>query len=177
MTGAPAETWRKFTFTSTPGWAYLFGALGAAAFSSRATGHLPLTREAAKRIALVRWVFVGLIPIAILFWIAAGIAAPSDQSDTTRGAVSGFLILFGIAAIFVAFVGVLLARSYFGPSARIIERRGQYQPLVELRRVHPAFVAAVQQLQHARAAQLQRTQPPPPPPPPQSPFPPGKFSF
>ena len=122
MTGAPAETWRKFTFTSTPGWAYLFGALGAAAFSSRATGHLPLTREAAKRIALVRWVFVGLIPIAILFWIAAGIAAPSDQSDTTRGAVSGFLILFGIAAIFVAFVGVLLARSYFGPSARIIER-------------------------------------------------------
>jgi len=118
-----------------------------------------------------------LIPIAILFWIAAGIAAPSDQSDTTRGAVSGFLILFGIAAIFVAFVGVLLARSYFGPSARIIERRGQYQPLVELRRVHPAFVAAVQQLQHARAAQLQRTQPPPPPPPPQSPFPPGKFSY
>jgi len=177
MTGAPAEMWRKFTFTNTPAWAFMFGAIGAAAFSSRVSGYLPLTRQASKRITRVRWLFGGLIPLAIVFWVAGVIAVPAGD-DTIRATIAGVLFLLGFAALFVGLLGILLARNYLGPGARIIDRGGQPQPLIELRRVHPAFVAAVQQLQQARAAQSAAAQPPaPPPPPPQSPFPPGKFSY
>jgi len=176
MTGAQAEMWRKFTFTNTPAWAFMFGAIGAAAFSSRVSGYLPLTRQASKRITRVRWLFAGLIPLAIVFWVAGGIVVPAGD-DNTRAAIAGVLFLLGFAAILVGIIGILIGRNYFGPGARIIERRGQPEPLVELRRVHPAFVAAVQQHQQARAAQLRAAQPPTPPPPPESPFPPGKFSY
>jgi len=178
VTGAPAEMWRKFTFTNTPAWAFMFGAIGAAAFSRRVSGYLPLTRDASSRITLVRWLFVGLIPVGILFWVASAIASPGpNSSDGTASTISALLFLFGLAAFFFSIVGILLGRNWFGPSARITEVRGQPGLLVELRRVHPAFVAAVQQHQQARAAQLQAAQPPPPPPPPESPFPPGKFSY
>ncbi len=176
MTGAQAEMWRKFTFTNTPAWAFMFGAIGAAAFSSRVSGYLPLTRQASKRITRVRWLFAGLIPLAIVFWVAGGIVVPAGD-DNTRAAIAGVLFLLGFTAILVGIIGILIGRNYFGPGARIIERRGQPEPLVELRRVHPAFVAAVQQHQQARAAQLRAAQPPTPPPPPESPFPPGKFSY
>ncbi len=176
MTGAPAEMWRKFTFTNTPAWAFMFGAIGAAAFSSRVSGYLPLTRQASQRITRVRWLFAGLIPLAIVLFVVGGIVSPAD-GDPTRGTIAGLLFLLGFTAILVGIIGILIGRNYFGPGARIIERRGQPEPLVELRRVHPAFVAAVQQQQQARAAQLRAAQPPPPPPPPESPFPPGKFSY
>jgi len=178
MTGAPAEMWRKFTFTNTPAWAFMFGALGAAAFSRRVSGYLPLTRHASSRITRVRWLFVGLIPVGILFWVASAIASPGpNSSDGTASAISAFLFLLGLAAFFFSVVGILVGRNSFGPSARILDGRGQRELLVELRRVHPAFVAAVQQQQQARAAQLRATQPSTPPPPPESPFPPGKFSY
>jgi hypothetical protein len=156
MTGAPAETWKKFNFTTTPGWAFMFGAAGAAAFSNRATGYLPLTRASAKRITTVRWGFLGLIPLAVLFFAAGVILEPSTVGDETRGTIAGILILLGIAALFVSLLGFLIGRSYYGPTARIIERRELPEPLVEIRNVHPAFVAAVQQHQQARAAQFQR---------------------
>jgi hypothetical protein len=178
--GTPAEMWRKFTFTNTPAWAFLFGAIGAAAFSSRASGYLPLTRQASKRITRIRWVFAGVAAAGVLFWIAGGVVA-SFGDDQTRSTIYGVFFLLGFGVVIAGILGILLARSYYGPSARIIDRARQPQPLIELRRVHPAFVAAVQQLQQARAAQFAAAQPPappqPPPPPPQSPFPPGKFSY
>ena len=180
MTGAQAEMWRKFTFTNTPPWAFMFGAIGAAAFATRITGHLPLTRQASQRMTRARWVFALLIPLGVAFWIGSAIVSPGPNStDSTASAISGFLFLFGLLAFFMAVIGILLGRGWFGPTARITQPRGQSEALIELRRVHPAFVTAVQQLQQARAAQLQAAQPPsaPPPPPPQSPFPPGKFSY
>jgi len=177
MTGAPAETWRKFTFTSTPPWAFLLGALGAAAFSSRVTGYLPLTRTSSKRVTIARSVFFGFIPLAILFWVASAMVLPEPNGDATRGAIAGFLFLFGLAAFGIAIIGILVGRNSFGPSGKIIERREYNQPIVELGRVHPVFVGAVQQHQQARAAQVQAAQPPPPPRPPESPFPPGKYSY
>ncbi len=177
MTGVPAEMWRKFTFTNTPAWALMFGAIGAAAFSRRVSGYLPLTRQASKRITTMRWVFAGVAAAAVLFWIAGGVVAPSGD-DQTRSTIAGVLFLLGSVVFLAGIIGIFVTRSYYGPSARIIDRGGQPQPLIELRRVHPAFVAAVQQLQQARAAQSAAAQPPaPPPPPPQSPFPPGKFSY
>ena len=178
VTGAPAEMWRRFTFTNTPPWALMFGAIGAAAFSSRVSGYLPLTRQASKRITFWRWIFFGLIPLAVLFWVVAAIVAPSnDAPNQTAGVVAVVLLLLGVAALLAALIGAVVVRSSVVPGARIIDRRGQPEPLVELRRVHPAFVAAVQRLQQERAAQLQAAQPSAPPPPPDSPFPPGKFSF
>jgi hypothetical protein len=179
MTGAVAETWRKFNFTTTPGWSFMFGAVGAAAFSNRVSGYLPLTKASSARITNVRWLFLGLIPLSIVLFVAAGFAVPSDPNDSTRNTIAGILALLGIAGLFFALIGVFMARNYFGPSARIIERREYHEPLVEIRRVHPAFAAAVQQHQQARAAQVHamQSQQPPPAPPPESPFPPGKFSY
>ena len=176
MTGAPAETWRRFTFTNTPPWAFAFGAIGAAAFSQRVTGYLPMTKQVSKRINTWRWIFLGLIPVAIVLWVAGGIVAPSN-GDATQGTIAGLLFFLGIVAILAALIGAIVARSVLGPRARITEVRGAPERLIELRRVHPAFVAAVQQLQQARAAEIAQAQQAAPPSPPDSPFPPGKFSF
>jgi hypothetical protein len=48
----------------------------------------------------------------------------------------------------------VLARSIYGPTGKVMEQQyGQYEPVVELQRVHPNFVNAVRQMQAARAAQ------------------------
>ncbi len=48
---------------------------------------------------------------------------------------------------------LLLIRPAIGPRVKVLEQQpGQYDKLVELRNVHPAFVAAVNQMHAARAA-------------------------
>lgn len=62
-------------------------------------------------------------------------------------------MLAGLSLVFVGLIGIVLLRGLYGPAAVILPQRpGYYGLLVELRRVHPNFVAAVQQHQHARWA-------------------------
>ena len=153
MSGQPAETWHKFRFATAPPWAFLLGAIVVAALSRRASGYLPLTRASLKKLRLVTWTFVGLLPLAVVFWVAAALVAPSD-SDPTRSAITGILVLMGFISLIVGLIGVILRARFFGPTGKVMEQQpGYYEPVIELQRVHPNFVAAVRQRQQERAAQ------------------------
>ena len=165
MTGRPAEVWRKFNFRTPPGWVYslllliLLGLIGLIIFgiveyavSEKASGHLPLSRAAQNRLRLVIWTIVGLLPLSIILLIAG--AALGSGTDSSTSGLGTSLILLGVLG-FVAFIAGALTRSLWGPRARVYPpaQPGYADKLVELRNVHPAFVAAVQQQHSARAAQ------------------------
>jgi hypothetical protein len=154
MTGAVAETWRKFQFTDSPWWAFwVGGVLLAAATARRASGYLPLTKASSRSIRLVRLSFLPFLALALVFWAAAAIVGAFDTADAAGSAFATYSAGFGVAFLFLGFFTLLLTHRY-GISGSVMEQRpGQYEPVVELRHVHPAFVAAVQQLQQARAAQ------------------------
>ena len=149
MTGAPAETWRKFTFSKSPPWAFwVGGVLLRAALAEHTSGYLPLTRASVNRIRTVTWIFGGLIPLAFAFFVVGVLV---------DGSLTLFFLLVGIGSLFAGLIGVLIGRSAVSPSAIIYDRQpGYYESLLELRNVHPSFVAAVQQHQQMRAQQAPR---------------------
>jgi Na+-transporting methylmalonyl-CoA/oxaloacetate decarboxylase gamma subunit len=155
MCGQPAETWQKFNFSTAPPWAYwVGGVILATAMARRASGYLPLTRACAQKIKLVRWTFAGVLLFAFACWITALVLGLSLGSDATWSGIALVLLLVGILALLVGLVGRVLARRSYGPTAKVMDQQyGQYEPVVELQRVHPNFVMAVQQLQQARAKQ------------------------
>ena len=164
MTGAPAETWRKFRFITAPAWAYAFLVLLLTgiglllifilmrAVSRTATGHLPLTRASSDRLRNANIAGLG-IALVWLVLLVVGFAAGDNGA--------GFFLL-GILVLFGLVIYWLLVRPRFGPKGTVLPiARGQQQSVVRLERVHPAFVAAVQQHQQARAAQFQAAPPAP----------------
>jgi hypothetical protein len=162
MTGRPAETWRRFRFATPPQWAYALlilvclGGLGFIAFAivmavvaQRASGYLPLTRASSTTVSLALWVPVALLIAAPTCWVIA-IIAGSSSSDTT----AGVFIWLGIGCLLAGIVGRLVVTPLLSPRARVMEiAPGQTDRIVELRNVHPMFIAALQQQQQARAAQ------------------------
>ena len=96
MTGAPAETWRKFRFSTAPAWAAVFLILLCTGFgllivfvamylvSRRASGYLPLTRASSRRVALASWVPAGLIVGALVLGFVALVVWGSTSSSSTR---------------------------------------------------------------------------------------------
>jgi len=155
MTGAPAETWRRFNFSTAPPWAFWVGGLLVASIlARRASGYLPMTRASVQRLRLMRWTPVALLIAAFLCWILAAIVGAAGGSDSTTSSIAGFLLIVGILLLLVGLIGVVVVQSAYGPTAKVMEQQpGQYEPVVELRRVHPNFVNAVRQMQAARAAQ------------------------
>ncbi len=151
MTGQPAETWRKFTFRKTPPWAFWVGGVFLArALSERSSGYLPLTRSSVKKLRTVTWTFGGLIPLAFFLW-AIGIVLSSVSSSQINSAIFWLLFLLGFGALFAGVIGLLIGRSAVNPVGKVLDRQpGYYESLIELRNVHPAFVAAVIKAQQAR---------------------------
>jgi hypothetical protein len=94
MTGAPAETWRKFRFSTAPAWAAVFLLLLCTGFglllvflaiylvSRRASGHLPLTRAASRRVALASWIPAGLIVGSLLLGFVALVVYGANSSSS-----------------------------------------------------------------------------------------------
>jgi len=166
MTGRPAETWRRFKFSTPPGWAYallilvVLGGLGFILFAilvsvvaQRAGGHLPLTRSSSRTVALAKWVPAGLLIGAVVLW-AAAIAIGVSTNDPTAQTIVGVLFFSGLFALGAGLVGRLVIMPLVSPRARVSEQQPyQYDKVVELRNVHPAFVAAVHQRNAERAAQ------------------------
>jgi hypothetical protein len=167
MTGAPAQTWRKFRFASPPQWAYalyvlivcgIIGLLIAAAVlagvSQRASGHLPLTRASSRLVGLAIWVPVVLIVVGLALWTIVPIAAGFnvDSADTNAAVIAGLIYVVGAVVLIAGLVGRLVVMPLVSPRAKVIVQPGYYDKLVEMRNVHPAFVAAVNQAQQARAA-------------------------
>jgi hypothetical protein len=173
MSGRPAETWRRFKFATPPSWAYALlilvclGGMGIIAFAvvigltaQRASGYLPLTRDSSRLVTLATWVPVGLLGVAVLLWIAA---FPVSASDSI-GDAAGWLFWIGVLVFLSGLAGRLIVTPLLCPRAKVMEMApGQNDRIVELRNVHPAFVAAVQQLQRDRAAQFAPSLPPPAP--------------
>ena len=155
MTGAPAETWRKFTSRKAPPWAFWVGGiLLSIALSERAIGYLPLTRASAARMLKVRVAFFSLLPLCFVLWGIGVIVASAGPSNSVNSSIFILLFLLGLGALFGGLVAVILGRRALGPEAKLLDLQpGQYEPLVELRNLHPSFVTAVRQLQHSRAIQ------------------------
>ena len=164
MTGAPAETWRKFRFATPPAWAYVLLLLVCTgvglliifvlmwAVSFRASGYLPLTRASRRKLTLAKWIPVGLMVLTFVLWIAAAILG-LRSNDATASTIAGSLLVIGLLSFLAGLAGRLVITRIAGPRARVMERQpGQYDQVVELRNVHPAFVMAVNQLHSARAA-------------------------
>jgi hypothetical protein len=183
MTGAPAETWRRFRFSTAPAWAYLFLLLLCTGVgllivflimylvSRRASGQLPLTKASSRTIGLASWIPGGLLIGTVALWVVAAIVGSSSNNDTT-GAIAAAMVILSLLTLLAGIVGLLVVRPLIGPRATVMEQQpGQYDRLVRLRRVHPAFVAAVNQIHQARAAQYASM----PPPAPNLPLPPGSI--
>jgi len=154
MTGAPAETWRRFKFSTAPPWAiWVGGVLVASILARRASGYLPMTRASVQRLRLARWSPVALLAVAFLCWILAVIVGAAGGNDSTTSSIAGFLFIVGSLLLLIGLIGLVVVQAAYGPTARVMEQQpGQYEPVVELRRVHPNFVNAVRQMQAARAA-------------------------
>jgi hypothetical protein len=175
VTGRPAETWRKFRFATPPPWTYallllilVIGILGLivagivqSAVSQRATGHLPLTRASSRLVGLAQWIPAGLIIGSIALWTLVAIAAIAgvDAGDPNASGFGALSIVLGILLLLAGLVGRLVVMPLVGPRARVTVLPGYYDKLVELRHVHPAFVAAVTQIHQARAQQYQSMPP------------------
>jgi hypothetical protein len=154
MTGRPAETWRRFRFGNPPDWLVigLMGIVGAGMISRRISGYLPLTKSARDQLASVEATFA-LLPLALLLEIASYWLGRSFPTDADLSSLAHTLMVLGLVAI-PLFVGGVILRYFFGPAAKVMGPPPGYSDnLVELRKVHPSFVAAVNQQHAARLAQ------------------------
>ena len=163
MTGRPAETWRRFKFVTAPGWTYsllvliLAGGLGLIVHAvvvrlvaQRASGYLPLTRASSKLAIVLRWAPASLFVAGIVSWVVWLVAA-SNNGQPAQSMALAFALL-GVLLFLSAWTARLLVRPLVCPRARVMEMApGHNDRIVELRNVHPAFVAAVQLSQQQRA--------------------------
>lgn len=166
MTGRPAETWRKFNFVTPPAWAYALlilvclGGLGfigyaivIAVTAQRASGYLPLTR-ASKRIVIIALSGpIAALSLFVLGWVLAAIIG-LPATDPAASTLAGILFWIGTFLMLGALVGRLVVKPLICPRGKVYEQQPyQYDKLVELRNVHPAFVAAVNHMHQLRAVQ------------------------
>jgi hypothetical protein len=163
MTGRPAETWKKFKFATPPDWTYALlvltclGGLGFIAFtivvavvSERASGFLPLTRSSSRTVALAFWIPLALLIAWPICWGLALITAGDPNASGTTGA----LVWLGIFFLGAGMIGRLVVTRFVSPRAKVMELApGHFDRIVELRNVHPLFVASVLQRQQAQASQ------------------------
>jgi len=165
MTGRPAETWKKFKFATPPDWTYALlilvclGGLGFIAFtivvavvSQRASGFLPLTRSSSRTVTLAFWIPLGLLIVWPVAWAIAVIVGISS-SDPTAPAITGVSFWLGVLFMVAGLIGRLVVTPLISPRAKVMELApGHSDRIVELRNVHPLFVAAVLQRQQAAAS-------------------------
>lgn len=158
MSGAPADVWRKFRFATRPVWTYIFLAFGLLPFflvallvTRSVTGRLPLTRASRRKLRLGNAISLCLLPVGIALLFIGG--AMADASDQTTSIIGGVVVALGFLSLLGFIVGVLVVRNMVGPTGKVMAQQpGHTDKLVELRHVHPSFVAAVNQMHQARGA-------------------------
>ena len=127
--------------------------------SRRAGGHLPMKAKYARRLSMVPWISAAILALGVVMALA-GLLMPID--NLALGLV-GVLLLS--ASIFVLLVGVVglqiglqVAWNPLAPRDRIFERKpGDADRIIEISNVHPAFVAAAQQMYAARSPRLEQS--------------------
>ncbi len=168
MSGRPAETWRRFNFSTPPAWTYALlvlvclGLLGllvygviVSAVSLRARGHLPLTRSSRRAANLATWGPAGLIlgSVAVMTAVIAAAAGNVDAGDPNAAGIGAILFLLSLFALLGGLIGRLVIGPLVVPRGKVEEVPGYAERIVELRNVHPAFAAAVKQAQIVSAQQ------------------------
>ena len=134
------------------GLGFIAYAIAIAAVAERARGYLPLTRSSSRTVALSFWLPTGLLLAWVAAWVLTVILAwtTTDPNVTTIAWVS-----FGLGFLFLAagLAGRLLISPFIRPQGKVRPMApGQNDRIVELRNVHPNFVAAVNQVQTSRVA-------------------------
>jgi hypothetical protein len=110
-----------------------------------------MTSRSRRRLLLINWSIFGLIPLTLVLWVAAAVVAANFGSESPS---VGALVVSGLVTVMAGLIGLVVVLPHVGPAGNVMARqRGYHDNLVELRRVHPAFVAAVNQMHAYRAAQ------------------------
>jgi hypothetical protein len=166
MTGRPAEVWRKFKFATPPDWAYallilvclagmgiiVYGII-VALVAQRATGFLPLTRSSNRTLSLAFWVPIGLLGAWLVAWTITIFGFFSG--DPVASTITGVFFWMGLLFFGAGLIGRLILMPLVSPRAKVMPvAPGQTDRIVELRNVHPVFVAAVLERHRNRATQL-----------------------
>ena len=95
------------------------------------------------------WTYALLIAWPIC-WLVALITAGDPNASGTTGA----WVWLGIFFLLAGMIGRLVVTRFVSPRAKVMELApGHFDRIVELRNVHPLFVAAVLQRQQAQASQ------------------------
>ena len=152
MTGRTAETWHTFVFAGPLDWfAATLVIVGIRLLKPRVVrGQLPLTNASRQTITLVETIARSL-PILAILLLACGIAIARSTSDADLSAIARTLIILGVVAALLCVPALLL--SWVVPHGTVLDSPpGGLGRLIELRRVHPSFVAAVKDVQVAREA-------------------------
>jgi hypothetical protein len=173
MTGRPADTWRKFRFMTPSVWTILLllplvvlDLGGPRPKARQVSGHLPLAKSAVQRAVLEESV-VAFLPLGIIVGVTGIVIGRTNPDAPDLSAIARTLITLGLVLLVMFVVGAVL-RELVGLGAKVLAPpAGSEDQIVELRRVHPTFVAAVNQMHHARTSQSAATQhstgPPTPP--------------
>jgi hypothetical protein len=165
MTGAPGETWRKFRFARVPPvWAFAgdpFGGLLWGVIRDRVSGRLPLTQRSNRTVTLALWVPRALIVGPLVLWIlGANLGLGSDPSNELVSIGWFVFFVIGLPSLMAGLVGAFLVKPLICPRGRLIPTRDDEADIVELRNVHPTFVAAVYEMHNAFSPAVESTRTP-----------------
>ena len=99
---------------------------------------------------------------SVLLWIAIVIGAVASVGATApnAGDIAGMLVFVGVLLLIGGLVGRFVAMPLICPRGKVTVPPGYRDKLVELRNVHPAFVATVMQIHQARVQQANVPLPP-----------------
>lgn len=120
-------------------------------FAQRAAGYLPLSRLASRTITIGVWFPIALMASPIILLILSAVIALDDS----RSNAPGFLALLAIVLLLGGFVARLLLRARLFPRATVGDVNPVYRDrVIELRNLHPRFVAAVRDRQNQAARRV-----------------------
>jgi hypothetical protein len=165
LSGAPASARKKLTYRTAPRWTlvvivigillgvgWIPGVLIRSAVQKSSSGYLFVTSDESRRMRLIGLVKWGLLLLAVLLFIAAGI--PQVPSP-------GFFVLAALAAFGAFIVCLLIGWPRVGPKAVVTEPQPGAK-LVTFQEVNSPFVEAVQSLYASRSNQQVQTAAAPP---------------
>lgn len=119
--------------------------------AEKVSGYLPLTSASVRRLSVPMRVSITLLLVALGMFISAVILATTGAqlaqlASLVLASTGLWVFLFGFLGLQAGF-GIV--KPLYGPTAVVLPRQAAYPGTwIELRNVHPAFVAAVEQ-QHA----------------------------
>jgi hypothetical protein len=171
VSGKPAETWRKFRFFGAPIWSFAFLLLIACGIgffvagplvflvSRRASGRLPLTKQADRWFSAVIWVSAVLASVGVLMTITGflGMNVGLHETNPFIGLIGVLLLSLGPIALVAGAVGIQIGIQVgmvnpLGPRGKVLKRQpADPDRIVELFNVHPAFVEAAQRMYAERS--------------------------